>query len=104
MGPTFPELVRKQEQICSIIAEEEEAFSALLDRGIKFLNAVVADAQAAGHKEVSGEMAFYLYVSSSRGLSLYLHLCLPPSFQSPVHSSLSYVLTNPLFAPHPSQV
>jgi alanyl-tRNA synthetase len=76
MGPTFPELVRKQEHICSIVADEEEAFSALLDRGIKFLNAVVADAQAAGHKKVSGETAFYLYVSSSLGLSLYLYLCL----------------------------
>jgi len=91
MGPTFPELAWRQEQICSVIAEEEEAFSALLDRGTKYLNAVVADAQAAGNNEVSGETAFYLYVPPSVRVSMSMSPSPSMSMSSLAwsHSSLS---------------
>ena len=43
------------------IAEEEAAFSTMLDRGIKFFGELEEEMKADGKIEVSGEKAFYLY-------------------------------------------
>ena len=61
MGDAFPELKEKQGLIVQVIDEEEKAFSSLLDRGIKYLNDVVNETKAKGEKQLSGDIAFYLY-------------------------------------------
>eukprot|EP00536_Pseudo-nitzschia_multiseries_P016662 jgi/Psemu1/222122/e_gw1.1188.21.1 len=60
-GEAYPELVKNQATITEIIAEEETAFSTMLDRGIKFFGELEEELKADGKKEVSGEKAFYLY-------------------------------------------
>lgn len=60
-GGTYPELVENQATITEVIAEEEAAFSSMLDRGIKFFTELEGDIKAAGGKQVSGEKAFFLY-------------------------------------------
>lgn len=60
-GEAYPELVKNQATITEIIAEEETAFSTMLDRGIKFFGDLEEEMKAEGKKEVSGETAFYLY-------------------------------------------
>lgn len=60
-GEAYPELVENQATITEIIAEEETAFSTMLDRGIKFFGDLEEEMKAEGKKEVSGETAFYLY-------------------------------------------
>mmetsp|Transcript_34158 Transcript_34158/g.71386 ORF Transcript_34158/g.71386 Transcript_34158/m.71386 type:complete len:993 (-) Transcript_34158:986-3964(-) len=60
-GDAYPELVENQATITEIIAEEEAAFSTMLDRGIKFFGDLEEEMKADGKKEVSGEKAFYLY-------------------------------------------
>ena len=37
-GETYPELVKNKENIMEIIAEEEQAFSVMLDRGIAYFS------------------------------------------------------------------
>ena len=37
-GDAYPELVKNQADIIEIITEEEEAFSTMLDRGIKYFD------------------------------------------------------------------
>ncbi len=60
-GKAYPELVEKQDIIKEIIAEEEEAFSSMLDRGIKFFTELEAEVKDKGGDQVSGEKAFFLY-------------------------------------------
>lgn len=60
-GDAYPELIRNQATIIEIIAEEEEAFSTMLDRGIKFFTELEAEMKASGEEQLSGEKAFYLY-------------------------------------------
>mmetsp|Transcript_9423 Transcript_9423/g.28124 ORF Transcript_9423/g.28124 Transcript_9423/m.28124 type:complete len:994 (+) Transcript_9423:288-3269(+) len=60
-GEAYPELVKNQATITEIIAEEETAFSTMLDRGIKFFGDLEEELKAGGKTEVSGEKAFYLY-------------------------------------------
>ncbi|KAG7367905.1 alanyl-tRNA synthetase [Nitzschia inconspicua] len=60
-GDAYPELVEKQATITEIIAEEEVAFSSMLDRGIKFFADLEEELRASGQKQLSGDKAFYLY-------------------------------------------
>ena len=60
-GDAYPELVKNQEVISEVIREEEEAFSNMLDRGIKFFGELESDLKKEGKNEVSGDEAFYLY-------------------------------------------
>lgn len=60
-GEAYPELVEKQATITEVIAEEEQAFSNMLDRGIKYFSELEAEVKATGNKKVTGEKAFYLY-------------------------------------------
>ena len=60
-GEAFPELIKNQANILEVVTEEEEAFSAMLERGIKYFDELEADLKAAGKTDVSGEQAFYLY-------------------------------------------
>ena len=56
-----PELVEKQATVQAVIAEEEAAFTSMLSRGIKELNARADAVQAAGGGTIDGEAAFFLY-------------------------------------------
>lgn len=60
-GEAFPELIENKATITEVIAEEEEAFSNMLDRGIKFFTELEAEVKEAGGKEVTGDKAFFLY-------------------------------------------
>lgn len=60
-GEAYPELVENQETIKEIIAEEEQAFSNMLDRGIKFFIDLEAEVKEQGGDQVSGDKAFFLY-------------------------------------------
>lgn len=60
-GGAYPELIQNQATINEIIAEEEAAFSTMLDRGIKFFGDLKRELKANDQSVVSGEKAFYLY-------------------------------------------
>jgi alanyl-tRNA synthetase len=61
MGEAYPELVSQKELIMKVTREEEEAFLRTLETGIRLLDKTMADAKAAGKKEISGKDAFTLY-------------------------------------------
>lgn len=61
MGEAYPELDAQKELITRVVKEEEESFLRTLETGIKLLDKVIADAQAANAKEISGVDAFTLY-------------------------------------------
>jgi alanyl-tRNA synthetase len=60
-GKAYPELVENQAIITEVVAEEEAAFSSMLDRGIKFFEDLKEEMTSAGQSQVSGDKAFYLY-------------------------------------------
>ena len=60
-GDAYPELVKNQETIKEVIAEEEQAFSTMLDRGIIFFTDLEAEVKDKGGDTVTGKKAFYLY-------------------------------------------
>ena len=60
-GEAFPELRSKQADIMEVITEEEESFSTMLDRGVKYFNDLTADIKKGHEETVSGERAFYMY-------------------------------------------
>jgi alanyl-tRNA synthetase len=62
-GETYPELVEKQATIKEIIAEEEDAFASMLDRGIKFFAELEEEVKEKGDNLLSGDKAFFLYDS-----------------------------------------
>ena len=58
MGEAYPELVKNQKQIETILLREEEQFMKTLDKGLKLLEESIADMQG---KVISGETVFTLY-------------------------------------------
>jgi alanyl-tRNA synthetase len=60
-GDAYPELKKHQATILEIVAEEEEAFSTMLERGIKFFNELEKQVKTDGGDQVSGDKAFFLY-------------------------------------------
>lgn len=66
MGEAFPELNDKSKEAIALISEEEEAFSSLLERGVKYFNElmVTLKAEASGKDLlIDGGKAFFLYDS-----------------------------------------
>jgi len=57
----FPELEGAEARIVSIIEDEEAAFGTMLTRGVKHLEAIFDNLEAAKDKVVSGTEAFFLY-------------------------------------------
>jgi alanyl-tRNA synthetase len=57
-GEAYPELIKNQANIIEIVKEEEQAFSTMLDRGIKYFDEEINDSKS---KTVSGDKAFFLY-------------------------------------------
>jgi len=56
-GEAYPELIKNQDNIIDIVKEEEQAFSTMLDRGIKYFDEEIKGES----KVVSGDKAFFLY-------------------------------------------
>jgi len=69
-GEAFPELIKAQAEIVSILQEEEASFSALLDSGVRYFGEHEARLREAGQLVVSGEAAFYMYDSLGFPLDL----------------------------------
>eukprot|EP00578_Thalassiosira_sp_NH16_P012694 CAMPEP_0181109160 /NCGR_PEP_ID=MMETSP1071-20121207/18026_1 /TAXON_ID=35127 /ORGANISM="Thalassiosira sp., Strain NH16" /LENGTH=1027 /DNA_ID=CAMNT_0023192833 /DNA_START=283 /DNA_END=3366 /DNA_ORIENTATION=+ len=59
-GEAYPELVKNQANIIDIVQEEEQAFSSMLDRGIKYFDEEIKTDNDKS-KVVSGDKAFFLY-------------------------------------------
>lgn len=59
----FPELAASEDKIVEILADEEQAFSSMLGRGVKYFNELVAEIEAVDGKAkvINGEQAFFLY-------------------------------------------
>jgi alanyl-tRNA synthetase len=60
-GKTYPELVQQEDTIQQIVAEEEQAFASMLERGIKFFDQLKDELNEKEIAQVPGEEAFYLY-------------------------------------------
>jgi len=61
MGVYYPEVVDKREFIEKVIRTEEERFHETLSDGLAMLSDLVAGAEQAGNKQITGEDAFRLY-------------------------------------------
>ena len=61
LGDAFPELRTKSALVTSVIADEERAFSSLLERGVKYFAELVEEVRREGKTAISGDRAFYLY-------------------------------------------
>ena len=70
MGEAFPELREKMPHVITVIEEEEAAFSALLEKGVRYFNDLVielkqssVDSQQQQQQTmmISGEKAFFMY-------------------------------------------
>ena len=62
-GEAYPELIQNQANIIEIVREEEQAFSVMLDRGIKFFEdeIMTQSTDKDAEKIVSGDKAFFMY-------------------------------------------
>jgi len=70
LGDTFPELAKQQDHVMSVLAEEEQAFSTMLSRGIKEFTARTNAMRKDGAETMSGDDAFFLYDSMGFPLDL----------------------------------
>jgi alanyl-tRNA synthetase len=61
MGDAFPELLDNRAFMIRMVREEEERFSATLDKGLALLEETMADLKAADQNAIPGEVAFRLY-------------------------------------------
>jgi len=61
LGDVFPEIKEKSKFVQSVISEEENSFSSLLENGVKYFSELVKDIKKTDSLVVKGEQAFYLY-------------------------------------------
>jgi len=61
MGAAYPHLIGQSETIAEALDREEMRFKQTLERGLKQVQKVVAQVQAAGESQISGEAAFDLF-------------------------------------------
>ena len=62
MSGQYPELIRREHEICALIRQEEELFYATLEKGLHVLAEEMKRAERkGGHKRISGDVAFLLY-------------------------------------------
>ena len=61
MGDAYPEITAQADLIKHVTKEEEDAFLRTLETGMKLIEKVIADTQAAGKTVVDGKEAFTLY-------------------------------------------
>lgn len=58
-GPSYPELIRERDTICSAITAEEEKFQKTLSKGLRRFNEMIAE--AGENKTLDGEHVFRLF-------------------------------------------
>ena len=85
-GGFYPELVKNQDQVIKHIREEEERFARTIDKGMNFLEELLAK----DGDEIAGAEAFNLYatygfpieltteIALERGKKVDMDCCLPP--------------------------
>ena len=61
MKPAYPDLLDSAAFIRNVIENEEQRFTETLDTGLKLLNDSLAELDAAGNREVPGDLIFKLY-------------------------------------------
>ena len=61
LGGAFPELVEKNAMVVAVVAEEEKAFSSLLERGVKYFAEMQSEIKGEGSLVIPGDRAFFLY-------------------------------------------
>ncbi|RKP10011.1 alanyl-tRNA synthetase [Thamnocephalis sphaerospora] len=61
MGESFPEIVKRRDDVKAILDEEEEAFSRTLDRGERLFDGYLNKARQAGAKQLDGADVWRLY-------------------------------------------
>ncbi len=62
-GDDFPELRKRSDNTISLVREEEESFSRMLDRGIRYFTEAAGAQKAEGLNHLTGKQAFFLYDS-----------------------------------------
>jgi alanyl-tRNA synthetase len=70
MGKAYPELVKQEKLVRSVIFEEETGFLRTLDKGIQILDGMIADCKKNDYKVIDGKDAFKLYDSFGFPLDL----------------------------------
>ena len=63
LGGAFPELIEKNAAVMAVVAEEEKAFSSLLERGVKYFGEMKTEIKSQGGSVIPGDRAFFLYDS-----------------------------------------
>ena len=61
MKDYYPEVLENADYIASVIASEEDRFSATLNGGLNLLNSVIEEAKQTDSKQIDGKTAFKLY-------------------------------------------
>ena len=61
LGGAFPELIDKNAAVMAVVAEEEKAFSSLLERGVKYFGEMQLEIKGQGGLVIPGDRAFFLY-------------------------------------------
>jgi alanyl-tRNA synthetase len=61
MGQTYPELVKRQDLILSVITNEEERFTETLSTGLELLDNIIAKTSSQVRNKINGKQIFKLY-------------------------------------------
>ncbi|CAN0431885.1 unnamed protein product, partial [Laminaria digitata] len=69
-GDVYPELKEKEAFVMGIIKDEEEAFSSMLERGIRHFKEVEEEQRGKSSTTIPGNTAFFLYDSMGFPLDL----------------------------------
>ena len=75
MGPAYPELVREQARIMSVLQQEEERFFSTIEHGMSILEAELAQMAQTGSATLGGEIAFKLHDTYGFPLDLTADIC-----------------------------
>jgi alanyl-tRNA synthetase len=63
MRGAYPELAERQDEVVAIVQEEEAAFTALLQKGVRYFNDLRDELRQEKRTVISGDQAFFLYDS-----------------------------------------
>ncbi len=75
MGSAYPELAEAQARVTDVLKQEEERFFETIEHGMSILDGELADLDAKGSKQLSGELAFKLHDTYGFPLDLTADVC-----------------------------
>lgn len=61
LGFAFPEINDKVDHVTAILKDEEQAFSTLLEKGVKYFADMLVELKAENSKLIKGDRAFFMY-------------------------------------------